>query len=100
MSSTERSLRIDVADEPDRLLEHRLAQLVGELREALAIDRVVLFEAAEVEPVAAELGRQPRARSSFSIRRTCAMQHVLRCADRRRPRAPSSSSSGMLDQRK
>ena len=35
------------------------AQLVAELREALAIDRVVLVEAPEVEPVAAELRGQP-----------------------------------------
>ena len=49
----------DVADEPDRLLEHRVAQLVAELGKALAIDRVVLVEAAEVEPVASELGGQP-----------------------------------------
>ncbi len=40
------------------LLEHRLAQFVGEGGEALAIDTVVLLEAAEVEPVAGELGRQ------------------------------------------
>ena len=45
-----------IADEPDRLLEHRLAQLVAELRKALAIDGVVLLEAPEVEPVAGELG--------------------------------------------
>ena len=48
----------EIYEEVDRLLEHRLAQLVGEAREELPIDAVVLLEAAEVEPVAGELSRQ------------------------------------------
>src|SRR6185312_3732111 len=43
-----------VADKVDRLLEHCLAQAVGEGREAVAIDAIVVFELAELEPVAAE----------------------------------------------
>ena len=48
----------EVDEETDRLFEHRSPQLVIECREPRAIDAVVLLEAAEVEPVAAELGRQ------------------------------------------
>ena len=48
----------DVEDEADRLLEHRAAEFVVEGLEAAAIDAVVLLEPAEVEPVAAELGRK------------------------------------------
>ena len=47
-----------ILHESDRLLEHCLAQLVREAGETLAIDGVMLFEAAEVEPVARELERQ------------------------------------------
>ena len=57
-SSTEPIALDQVDEEADRLLEHRLAQLVVEAREPLAIDAVVLLEAAEVEPVAAELRGQ------------------------------------------
>jgi hypothetical protein len=51
-------VRDDVEEEADRLLEHRPAQRAVEAREALAVDGVVLLEAAEIEPVAAELERQ------------------------------------------
>jgi predicted nucleic acid-binding protein len=47
-----------VLDQTDGLLEHRLAQIVIETGKALAIDRIVLFKAAEVEPVAGEFQRQ------------------------------------------
>ena len=47
-----------VDEEPDRLLEHGLAERVVEALEPLAVDAVVLFEAPEVEPVAQELGGQ------------------------------------------
>ena len=69
-------------------------------REPLAIDAVVLLEAAEVEPVAAELGRQAadcgrRAASAgpgpSSTSGWCRSPAAARA---------SSSSSGMLDQRK
>jgi hypothetical protein len=47
-----------VVEEADRLLEHRLPQVVGELGEPRAIDRVEVCELAEVEPVSAELDGQ------------------------------------------
>ena len=51
-----------VDGEADRLLEHRLPKLIGELGETLAIDSVVLFEAAKAQPVARELvGQAPHA---------------------------------------
>ena len=46
----------DVLNEADGLLEHSLAEVVRESGEALAVDAVVVFEAPEFEPVAAELG--------------------------------------------
>lgn len=46
----------DVFDEADGLFEHGLAEVVVEGGEAAAVDGVVGFEAAEVEPVAGELG--------------------------------------------
>ncbi len=49
----------DVDKEPNRLLEHGRAEFVVEFWKPRSIDAVVLFEAAKVEPVAAELGRQP-----------------------------------------
>src|ERR1700730_13044181 len=42
----------------DWLFKHRLPKFVGETREPLAVDGVVLFETAEIEPISAELGRQ------------------------------------------
>src|SRR6266478_240269 len=47
-----------VRDETDRLLEHGVAQIVAEIREALAIDAVELLKSADIEPVAAKLDRQ------------------------------------------
>ena len=49
---------IDVLHEANRLLEHRFAQFAREAREPLAIHGVVFLEAANVEPVAGELGRE------------------------------------------
>src|SRR5258708_1825724 len=49
----------NVDEESQRLFEHRPAELVREAGEALAVDAVVLFEAAKLEPVAGELGGQP-----------------------------------------
>ena len=98
-SSTERFSRNDVEHEADRLFEHRLAQLVVERREALAIDGVVLFEAPEVEPVAAELGRQAAHARVLQHPPRLAHEHLgpLQLAF---AATASSSSSGMLDQRK
>ena len=99
-SRTEPVVADHVLDEPDRLLEHRLAQVVVEAGEALAVDGIVLLEAAEVQPVAGELERRGRcARSSFSMRRACAIRTSGFC---RSPAAAwaRNSSSGMLDQRK
>ena len=59
------------------LLEHRRAQVVGELGEAVAIDGVALVEAAEIQPVAAEFQRQgANARESRSMRWVCAAKHL------------------------
>ena len=43
-----------IGEEADRLLEHRLAQLIVEARESLAVHGIEVFEMAEVQPVAAE----------------------------------------------
>src|SRR6185369_7261783 len=48
-----------INEETNRLLKHRLAQLVVETLKSLAVNGVVFFEAAKIEPVAAELGSQP-----------------------------------------
>lgn len=44
-----------VLDKPDWLLKHRLAEIAIEAGEALAVDVIVGFEMAKIEPVAAEL---------------------------------------------
>ena len=46
----------EVGEEADGLFEHGLAEIVVEGGEALAVDGVVLFKAAEAEPVAGEFG--------------------------------------------
>ena len=81
------------------LLEHGLAQFVGETGEAFAVDGIVFFEAAEIEPVAGEFGGEPRAASSLSMRCACAVRTSGFCRSPAAARA-SSSSSGMLDHRK
>ncbi len=48
-----------IGHEANRFLEHGLAQLVGERGKALAIDSLVRFEPAEIQPVPPELGGQP-----------------------------------------
>src|SRR5207253_2682555 len=48
----------EVDKEPNWLFEHRLPQLIAKRRKTAAIDAVVLLEAAEIEPVAAELHGQ------------------------------------------
>jgi hypothetical protein len=49
----------EIDEEPHWLFEHRLPQLIAERRKSPTIDAVVLLEPAKVEPVAAELDRQP-----------------------------------------
>ena len=80
----------DVGDEPYRLFEHRGAQLVAELGEALAIDRVVLVEAPEVEPVAAELRGQAARALVLQHPADLSRAAPIRCAVRRRPRGPTA----------
>ena len=48
-----------ILNEPDRRREHCLAQRIIEAWEALAIDWVVFFEPAEIEPVAGKVDGQP-----------------------------------------
>src|SRR5438552_2741381 len=45
----------EIEEEVDRFFEHGFAQVVIEAFKTLAVDAVVLFETAEIEPIAAEL---------------------------------------------
>ena len=59
-------------------------------RESLAIDAVVFFEAAEVEPVAAELGRQAAGRGRRAASAAPARRAPRACAGRRPRHAPAT----------
>ena len=65
------------ADEADRLLKHRLAQIVREGGEAFAVDGVAFLEAAEVEPVAAEFGGEPARAVVFQHPTNLRAQHGI-----------------------
>ncbi len=99
-SRTLRSSRIRLVEEQLRLPAHRHAQAAVEVGEALAVG----LDRLEARGTAATGRRRPpRARSAFgsaSMRRTCGLEHLRAAAARRGPRASSSSSSGMLAQRK
>ncbi len=88
-----------VFDEADRLLEHGLAQIVVEGGEALAVDRVVGFEVAEIQPVAGELGGQSRHPGVFQHAARLRQQHI-RPVQIAGGGVPQQFSSGMLDHRK
>ena len=90
----------EVGEEPDGLLVHRAPER-GELGEDLLALLVVRVEAADVEPLAGELGGERAAPSRrCSIRRAWAVSDlgVVRACPR--PPARRSSSSGIDDQRK
>ena len=68
-----------VFDKPDRLLEHRLSQIVGESREALAIHGIVRFKMARIEPVRRELSGQAARARVFQHSASLGNQHVAPC---------------------
>jgi hypothetical protein len=61
---------------PDGLLEHRLAQIVVKLGKRSRSTEVDRFEAAEIEPVAAEFGGQPAHAVVFQHAARLRQQHV------------------------
>src|SRR6266540_3667180 len=85
----------DVREVAHRLLEHRLPEFVGKRGKTVAIDGVVLLEAAEVEPVAGELGGEA---AHLRIAEQSASPSGL-CKSPAAARA-SNSLSGWLDHKK